>query len=83
MEALLATYVDEEADESRGDLADAFARCWRQRLQVLLLGKDNVVDDTQDGMHEGELEGTMTMKELARKRRARTKKEKGAAGSEG
>ena len=35
VEALLATYVGEETDESRGDLADEFAECWKERLVVL------------------------------------------------
>ena len=65
VEALLATYVGEEADEARGDLADSFASCWRGRLEVLLFQDAGMVEDTPETEREME-EVEKVMKALKR-----------------
>ena len=75
VEALLATYVGEEADESRGDLADGFASCWRERLEVLLFKDAGVVEDTPETAVEmEEVEKVLTaLRREAQKRKLQTR----------
>ena len=56
-QALLATYVNEAADESRGDKADEFAAKWQRRLAVLLFIRDaGMVEDTPEEAADKDLE---------------------------
>ena len=76
VDALLAAYQGEEADESRPDKADEFARKWMGRLRVLLqqpaatvIDSQNAVVDEQAGVLE-EVHHEATTRRLKRARRA-------------
>ena len=77
VEALLATYVHEAADEARGDLADAFAETWKHRLQVLLLGEDVVLAETQESSQGLAMEEVF--RELECEKRIRAEKRRARA----
>ena len=70
VQALLAAYGDEEADESRSDRADEFFVTWSSRLQVLLLRDAGILEDTPTEEDDGvvkQVEQTLLQERKRRK----------------